>query len=852
MILKTYLRILLTLIVLFSIAGRASGQIKINEYSCSNKNILDNYGATPDWIELYNAYATTKSLAGWHLSDKRTNPLKWSFPAGITIPAGGYLLVYASGKNVIVGGAIHTNFKLTQTFPDQLIFSDSLGAIVDSFNLKPAQVNHSRGRTLDGAPTWSVFTTPTPGASNSGSTAMQEYATLPIFATVPLSSGGSYNFFPSAITVQIVSPDPFVTLHYTTDGSTPTLASPLYTTPISITVTTVLRARSFSSNVLIPPSFVKSNTYFIGATHYVPVVSIYGDSIMTLMNGTQFSPETGLQYFDKAKHLKAETDGSSNKHGNDSWAYSQRGIDFISDDELGYNYAVNTKLFVNKSRSSFTRIIIKAAANDNYPAGVGGLTPPAHIRDSYCQTLSQRGNLHLDERTWSPAVLYVNGQYWGVYDIREKVDDNDFTGYYYNQGNTDSLEMLQTWGGTWSAYGGATAQNDWNTIKTYITSNSMAVPANYAHVDSILNIKSFVDYFLINSWAVTTDWLNWNTMWWRGMKVDGNEHKWRYCLWDNDATFGHYINYTGVPSQQSDAAPCNPQTLAAADPGGQGHAVILDSLMKSPVFTNYYLSRYADLLNTAFSCDFAVALLDSMTTGNGSTPGVIDPEMPLQCAKWGGSQSEWRLNVDTMRQFIQRRCYQLAQGLDTCYGLTGPYGITVDVKPAGAGNVKVNTISLDHYPWSGNYYGGINTSFKGIANPNYIFDHWEFKNHTPSPSIMSDSVAVNFHTSDEILAVFRESDEPLGGINPGVPQAFSPNGDGNNDMLFVMGSVFDMNFQVFNRWGQLVFESKDRGIGWDGTFDGKPCNPGVFAWRLTGTMANGDIVDTKGNVTLVR
>jgi gliding motility-associated-like protein len=117
---------------------------------------------------------------------------------------------------------------------------------------------------------------------------------------------------------------------------------------------------------------------------------------------------------------------------------------------------------------------------------------------------------------------------------------------------------------------------------------------------------------------------------------------------------------------------------------------------------------------------------------------------------------------------------------------------------------------------------------------------------------MSDSVSVTLHTSDEILAVFRESDEPLGGINPGVPQAFSPNDDGNNDMLFVMGSVFGMDLQVFNRWGQLVFESKDRSIGWDGTFDGKPCNPGVFAWRLTGMMANGDIVDTKGNVTLVR
>ena len=89
-------------------------------------------------------------------------------------------------------------------------------------------------------------------------------------------------------------------------------------------------------------------------------------------------------------------------------------------------------------------MILKCAANDNYPFSYG--SSGAHIRDAYVQSLSQVANLKLDERSYEPCILYLNGNYWGLYEIREKVDDLDFTEYYYDQ---DSVEFLKTWGGTW-------------------------------------------------------------------------------------------------------------------------------------------------------------------------------------------------------------------------------------------------------------------------------------------------------------------------------------------------------------------------------------------------------------------
>ena len=828
--LKNYTQRFALLLVIFCFANKAKSQVMINEFSCSNTSSVDNFGETPDWIELYNSGGSSISLAGYFLSDKISNPTKWPIPSGVSIPAGGFIKIWASGKNTVVGPNIHAGIKFTQTKPEDIVFADPAGVIIDGFALNPTQVNHSRGRTTNGAATWSVFATPTPAANNTG--AMLEYASRPVMS---VASG----FYSGAQTVSITTSGVGLTIRYTTDGSIPTTTSTLYSAPVNVSVTTVLRARAFSANPLEPASFIESNTYFINQTHTIPVVSVFGDLTDDLLGGSSITAETGLEYYNAAKVLIAETNGETNEHGNDSWAYNQRGFDYISKDEMGYNYAVNSPIFVNTSRASFQRLIFKAAANDNYPFAPGA---PAHIRDSYAHTLSQRADLYMDERSWAPAIVYLNGQYWGVYDVREKIDDLDFTDFYAKQ-DDPYVQFLQTWGGTWSAYGGAQAQTDWNFIRNYITSNSMAVPANYAFVDSVFNIKSFVDYFVFNSWLATSDWLDWNTAWWRGLDPAGDKKKWRYTLWDMDAILGHYINYTGIPDPSPNADPCNVEGLP--DPGGQGHTQILNALMANPDFKQYYQSRYIDLMNTKLNCSFALPLLDSMVA-------VIDPEMTGQCAKWGGSYSTWKANANTFRSEIDQRCTSLTQGLIDCYSLTGPYAVTFDVSPAGAGNIEINSIIPSSYIYSGNYFGGIVTKLKAIPNGVYVFDHWEMPSHTPTPSSVSDTAEVTFTTSENVIAVFRMTDEPQGGSEVGIPNVFSPNGDNNNDILFVLGSIDKLDFHIYNRWGQEVFKTNDRAEGWDGTFMGQPCNPGVFAYRVSGIMPGGEKIEKKGNITLVR
>jgi gliding motility-associated-like protein len=817
------MRFYLSLLFLL-IFSASKAQVVINEYSCSNLSTqADNYGDYEDWIEFYNPTGAAIDLTGYHLSDKASNPTKWQFPGG-TVPPGGFLLVICSGRSEVSGGFVHAGIKLTQTKPEELVFANPSGTVLETYTLSPTQSGHSRGRTTDAAPTWSLYTTPTPNASNSSP--KQEYTARPVMS----QPQGFYN---GTISVSISTTDPLATIYYTLDGSTPTASSTVYSTPISVAATTVVRARSFSSNPNVPASFVESNTYFINVNHTIPVMSIFGDEVETLFNGSQLDPDATVEYFDKNKVFKTEATGTSNKHGNDSWAYDQRGIDFVAQDQKGYNYALEHKIFARKDRDKFQKVIIKAAANDNYPFETGG----AHIRDAYIATISHDGDLHLDERTYEPMILYVNGQYWGVYEIREKVDDHDFTGYYYDQ-DEFNLQYLKTWGGTWSEYGGAQAQTDWNALRTFITTQDMTIQSNYDYVDSLFNTKSLVDYFVLNSYVVCMDWLNWNTAWWRGMDPDGDKKKWRYTLWDMDATFGHYVNYTGIPDETAGADPCDPEGLS--NPGGQGHTDILTDLMANPTFEQYYITRWIDLSNTVFSCASLIAKLDSLIA-------IIDPEMPAQIAKWGGNYATWQTNVNTLRTFIQDRCAQLDAGLIDCYNLNGPYTITVQADPPGSGYVMMNSLTLNNLPWTGTAFGGIPNLFAAVPYSGFVFDYWEMSSNTALPSTEDSAMTVDFVASDVIIAHFKPPQTIF------IPTAFSPNGDGVNDELEIMGEgIVSINFAIYDRWGQRVFSSTNPTVTWNGTFDGKQLNSGVYAYKLYAVLLDGEIVEKSGNITLMR
>lgn len=717
------------------------GPIYINEYSASNRSINDGFGRTEDWIELYNANPTDFfDLSGYYLSNSAANPTQWQVQNGI-IPPNSRLLIICSKRDISSGMVQHTNFNLTQLRPDQVVLANPQGQIIESHEMFVTQTNHSYGRLTDGGNDWGVFNTPTPGQTNTGG--FMGYTSKPTFDV----EAGNY---PSTQLVTISSSGSNEQIRYTTNGSTPTPSSNLYTGPITVASTTVLRARSFSSNPQILPGFIETNTYLINENHTLPIFSFAGDAdILALFNGNNtLRPRGHFEYFERDGQFVDENFGDFDKHGNDSWNYAQRGVDFVSRDDHGYNRRLEHQFFATSDRTRFRRLMVKAAANDNYPHANGG----AHIRDSYVQTLSQLAGLDLDERSSTNVILYLNGQYWGVYDVRERVDDNNFTDYYYNQDyiyreSDDYLQFLKTWGATQAHFGNQPAITAWSSLTQYVQNNNMGVQTNFDFVNSQLNIGSLIDYFVINSFVVSRDWLNYNTGWWRGTNPLGDAQKWRYILWDMEGSLGHYINFTGMPDVSATASPCQVENLNV----GQGHTQTLRKLIQeNPSVRQMYITRYADLLNTHLSCDRIVEVFDSMVA-------VIAPEMPRQISRWGGNLSTWQANVQNARNFLLTRCSHLMNtGLANCYNLTGPFATTFNVEPAGAGQIKMNSEWLPTYPFAAQVFGNIETLLQSESFPGYTFSHWVVDGAVINPDPTSPSINIELSQATNVTAHFNE------------------------------------------------------------------------------------------------
>lgn len=739
---KKLLYLLVLLLVISS--QNAFNQVVINEYSCSNlSQFLDNHNKYEDWFELYNAGTTSVNLAGYYLSDDSLNNLKWPIPAGITINAGGFKRFWASGRDEVSGTHYHTNFKLTQTKnnPEFIVLSDPSGTIIDYVRLdKKTHLGHSRGRTINGASAWSIFVTPTPNASNNTSTPYSKYADRP---TMNMPAG----YYPGAINVILSTTEPNADIHYTLNGYEPNINSPIYSTALNVATTKVVKAIAYSSDPEILPSLVEFHTFFINVSHTVVVVSISGSDLDVLANGnSSLEPFGSFEYFNMNHERSATSYGEFDKHGQDSWANSQRSIDFIARDEMAYNYTIKESMFHWTPRDKFQRVILRAAGDDNYPADHHPANDgSAHVRDAYVHTLSDLGGMDLDVRRSEKCIVYLNGAYWGVYDIRERPDDADFCEFYYGQ-DKYHIQYLLYWGSRWAEYGGTQAGVDWDNFYNYMMNHNPSDSAVWQYIDQRFDYRSLVDYIIVNSMTVCSDWLNWNVGWWRGLDSTGGHLKWGYILWDNDATFGHYINYTGIPNTTPQANPCNVEGLSGgSDP--QGHMALLNHLRQNTEFNRYYITRQIDLWNTVYSCSHMISQLDS-------TEAIIDPEMTEHAVRWFGTYNEWKSNVQELRDFINQRCVYLSQGFIDCYSLNGPHQVVVNVDPPGAGSVIFNSLPILVFPWTGTYFGGILTRMKTYANAGYVFDNWSSNNQTFLPSANADSVSFNLNGPDTITAHF--------------------------------------------------------------------------------------------------
>ncbi|HOZ52109.1 MAG TPA: CotH kinase family protein, partial [Chitinophagaceae bacterium] len=718
--------------------------------------------------------------------------------------------------------------------------------------------------------------------------------------------------------------------------------STAYTTPISISATTAVRARAFSTNPNIAVSFTETNTYLLNEVTTFNVVSVTGPFTTSLFNNASATISCSYEYFDKNQNFILEYEGRAQRHGHDSWAYPQKGFKVYAKDEYGYENTMERKYFSTSLRDEFDMVILKAGASDAYP---GGPAKSCHMRDMFAHTLSEKYNLDLDYRRYEPTIVFVNGQYWGVYEIRERVD-KDFFEYYYGikEKNADNLKY---WGGL-QASPGTTGQ--WSNLVNYIFNNSMTDPVAYQYVKDSLNLKSFAQYFIFNQYLVNSDWLNWNSQWWRGR--GSNPVKWRYVLWDEDNILDLGQNYSGWPTTTYNADPCDPISGAPLGSTSVPHTTMLDSLMKNPEFEQLYKDQWLEMLNGCFKCENILAHFDSLHN-------LLLPEMQRQINRWGGTMADWQNNIAYMRNQITNRCLVVTGKIDSCYDLN-PITLSLNVMPPNSGTIELDGALKSPYVWTKVIAGDSTYNLKATPTLGqyWTFDYWEkFEpSNTFNPNATTDLVQYNFLKPDSVIAHFKyfnyDSVEVTFDVTPPgtgsislngttissypttialdrrdlhnivatpninhsfitwqhnnsnttiapsltdkiatlkyldketvvaefvyvppppppppiptltgidkskvfIPNVFSPNGDGKNDVFNIrLGKdAIGMDMVIFDRWGKEIYQTNSMDNGWDGTYDGKDAEIGVYQYLIKVKFRDNSVNTYKGDISILR
>lgn len=642
---------------------------------------------------------------------------------------------------------LHTSFNLNST-GQELILKDSSGTIVDQHIIGDMQLNNTFGRRPNGASTWYYFDSPTPDTTNNTSAFYTNYLNKPTFS---LGAG----FYNSTQTLSMTSSTGLV--RYTLDGKDPDQTCALYSTPITIDSTMVVRARTYSTNPLELPSEIITNTYFINENIELPVVSLtsdpynlfdfnYGiyvfgpnaDTVNVPFQGSNFwqgwERPANIEYFDPNGNLGFETPSSIAIQGNYSKAWPQRGF-AVKTKENYKGETIDYPLFPDKSHiTQYKSFNIRNAGSD---------WNKAHMRDRFNQKNAQKSTT-LEIMDGRPCVLFINGDYWGVYELREKQDKD----YIENNSGipAENIDFLQFDGDI--IEGSNTA---FLNMSAWIGSNDMSVTANYNTAKGMLDVENFCDYFITETYVLNIDWLGSytnNIKFWRPNNPAG---KWRYVLWDTDLSLGFASAWGGAASTDFLDVAINPVTT-------NPHSTMLSGLLANTEFKNYFVDRYADLMNTIF-------LPSTMQQNADVLHDEMLPEMARHFTRWGGSfwggligpsdnVMEWENEIDTMMLFASNRIGFARDQIQSQFGLTKQVDVTLDVVPAGAGKIKISTITPGSLPWTGVYFDGVPVSITAIANPGYEFKYWEANSNLAANDSLS-SITLNIDTNDVFKAHFE-------------------------------------------------------------------------------------------------
>jgi hypothetical protein len=662
----------------------ANGQILINEFSASNSMLISDpdFGDYSDWIELYNAGTETVNLNGYYLSDNYNSPSRFTITGDFMVDPDEHIIIWADGRDT----ALHASFKLSSLGEQIGIYASVLG-VVDTVSFVEQMTDISYGRKTDGNSEWAYFETPTPGTSNTTTSYQGMVYNQADFSV----RGGMYSSSQEVILSTFFEGD----IRYTRDGSTPNKFSSRYLNPISINETTILRARIFRPNLIAGP--IVSHSYFINehtAGGKLPVVSLSTDpdnfwhtsrGIYALDYKPSSEVPVNIELFENNGSDRAAFNEQVGVkiNGLYSWQLPQKMLGVYFNKAYGSGN-LEYPIIHQRKRSSYKNFALRASGSDwSYTL----------FRDILGQH-STLMNMDIDIMGFRPCVVYINGEYLGIHNIREKVNDDYIEkSYGLEEGTFDMVENLD--------YAEAGDLNEYNHLLTLLAKD-LSSTDNYKAVTELVDIENFTDY-VITELSSANYSISHNVMAWKP-KGSG---KWRWILMDLDRGYfepaDHLIDF--YENQEE---------------------LLLEVLLENSSYRQYFAHRLATQMFTSFNPERMKQLIREHTE-------AIESELPWHINRWQGTTSAygdaipslsfWRDEVENLRIFVCDRPAEVLNDLQA-YDFNEVASLSLATSPADGGIIKLNEIDVPGSSTTGHYVKGMTMHLEAIANHGHTFLGW--------------------------------------------------------------------------------------------------------------------------------
>jgi hypothetical protein len=508
------------------------------------------------------------------------------------------------------------------------------------------------------------------------------------------------------VQVEIGVPNPAAEIYFTLDGSMPSLENGVrYEKPLqleaSIPNVAVLRAGAILPDGQVGP--VTSASYVLGVDSSLPIMSLIIDPkdfwdeergiyVNYLGRGREWERPIDITYIDADKESGIQVGAGIRMHGGWSRFFSDKKSmrlffrDYYGDGLLDYPlFKEDSGLAQNQTR--FDRIVLHNAGKDLLL-----------FRNQLVARLAWQmgGNATRSQ----PVLLFINGRPWGIYQLRERADKR-FVEETYGIEGTDLSDTPNNIGQQ-SEEQLAVDTVHWENFIAFVEDHDLSQPENYAYVQSQIDIPNFVDYYLLQMYAANVDWPHHNVHQFRSRAQGG---RWEWIFWDTDFGFG-------LSSHQMVEHILHPN-----HPLGERSGLLVNKLMENPEFSNLFITRAADLLNTTMSTDNVVPEIDILAA-------EIGPDINYEIERWSIS-ADWHETVQSLRNFATERPDIMRQHFVESFGLAGVSLINFARAEEENGWIVVNDLPAESLPWHGTFFQGTNIRLRAIPEAGYEFAGWE-------------------------------------------------------------------------------------------------------------------------------